>query len=159
LTAPARGGTDDPRSGRKNACGAVEQKNEKQQRVREKRLRLLPRLENEEPAALALAATPRAMPLACNDGLRPLQIEGPAHDPAASFVKARCRKLAKAERWRRSFTAPSWHGRRMKGAKSCRRKLSDRSSPILASSARNAAAAFDGAGWRCEADGCYSGLF
>jgi len=28
LTAPARGGRDDPRLGRENACGAVEQENE-----------------------------------------------------------------------------------------------------------------------------------
>lgn len=52
---------------------------------------------DEEPAALALPTTPHAMLLACDEGLRPLQIEGPALDPVASFVKARCRKLAAGE--------------------------------------------------------------
>jgi hypothetical protein len=50
----------------------------------------------EEPVALALPVTP-ALTLACDEGLQPLQIEGPALDPVASFVKARCRKSSAAE--------------------------------------------------------------
>ncbi len=53
--------------------------------------------QDEETAALALSATPHALSLACDDGLRPLQIEGPALDSVAWFVKARCRKLAAGE--------------------------------------------------------------
>ncbi|MFZ1108455.1 MAG: hypothetical protein WAN43_08940 [Rhodomicrobium sp.] len=52
---------------------------------------------SEERAAVALPATPRAMSLACDEGIEPLRIEGPARDAVASFVKARCRKLATGE--------------------------------------------------------------
>jgi hypothetical protein len=41
--------------------------------------------------------TPRPHSLACDEGLRPLQIEGPALDPVAAFVRARCRKFAAGE--------------------------------------------------------------
>jgi hypothetical protein len=35
--------------------------------------------------------------MACDEGLRPLQIKGPAHNPVAAFVKARCRKSSAGE--------------------------------------------------------------
>ena len=52
---------------------------------------------SEETAALTLPVTPPAHSLACDEGLRPLQIEGPALDCVAAFVRARCRKLAAGE--------------------------------------------------------------
>ncbi len=65
--------------------------------------------QDEEAAARAFPMTPRARALACDEGLRPLQIERPALDPVASFVKARCRKLgageAKAAELHRAFQA------------------------------------------------------
>lgn len=53
--------------------------------------------QDEEESALALPMTHAAHVMACDEGLRPLQIEAPAHDPVASFLKARCRKLATGE--------------------------------------------------------------
>jgi hypothetical protein len=53
LTAAARVGLGNPRSGQKKACGAVEQKKAAKQgrkKRRKKRLLLWPRLENEETA-------------------------------------------------------------------------------------------------------------
>jgi len=52
---------------------------------------------SEETAALTLPVTRPAPSLACDEGLRPLQIEGPALDCVAAFVRARCRKLAAGE--------------------------------------------------------------
>ena len=53
--------------------------------------------QDKKTAALTLPLIPRAHSLACDEGLRPLEIEGPALDPVAAFIKARCRKLAAGE--------------------------------------------------------------
>jgi hypothetical protein len=52
---------------------------------------------SEETAAVARPVTPVAHVMACDEGLRPLQIQGPAYDSVAVFVKARCRRLAAGE--------------------------------------------------------------
>jgi hypothetical protein len=53
--------------------------------------------QDEDTAALALPVTRYARSLARNEGLRPLQIESPALDSVAAFLKVRCLKRSGKE--------------------------------------------------------------